>query len=257
MADRTADAKAAEIAAQAREVEEVSEESTEARAAGLSEEEVTQRIEAARKQEKDKLYKEIEGLKSSVSTLTELAEAERKAKETAEQTARNAAEEERQKSLTAEEKLAEKLNTLEEKLVKEAEERQNLRRELQEVELQRELDEYRNRILNEAGDEIIHELVTGNSKEDIDRNAAIAKDKYTQLFQAALDRAKGERQAAVAGNMPGTTNPDPDAMDEEALARNLVSTDPNKRAKNEVSEEYMKQRETLLEQVAQAYKNQA
>lgn len=225
--------------------------------AEVAEEEVNKKIEAARKQEKDKLYKEITDLKSSVESLTELAQAERQAKEDAENKADGIAEKERQKSLSTEEKLAEKLNTLEERLVKEGEERQILKQELQKAELTRELESYRTLVLNEAGDEIIPELVTGNSKEDIDRNVAVAKAKYEQLFQAAFNKAKGERQASVTGNMPGPTNPDPDAMDEEDLARTMATTDPAKRAKNEVSEDYLKQRDTLLDQVARAYKNQA
>ena len=248
----TPESKAAEIAAQgAEDVQDVIEQEV------LTEEDVNKRIEEARKQEKDKLYKEITELKSSVKDLAGLAEAERAAKEQAELAANDAAETERRKALSTEDRLAEQLNSLEERLAEEANERARLREELQSVERKRELDNYRNKVLGEAGDEIISELVTGDSIEDIDKNAAIAKAKYGELFQAAFDKAKGEKQATLTGNMPGPTNPDPDAMDEEELSRRVIATDPNKRAKNQVSEEYMQQREVLLEQVARAYKKQA
>jgi hypothetical protein len=258
MADRRADAKAAEAREAAQQEEVVQQGITEAAEGSvLTEEEVTRRIEEARKQEKDKLYKEINELKSSVKDLADIAEAEKSAKEKAEEAAQNVAETERQKALSTEEKLAEQLNKLEERLAMEAGERQALKTELETVERQRQLEAYKAKILSEAGDEIIAELVTGDSIEDIDKNTAIAKAKYGELFQAAFDKAKGEKKDELTSSMPGPTNPDPDAMDEEELSRSLVGTDPEKRAKNQVSEDYLKQRDTLLEQVAQAYRNQA
>ena len=220
---------------------------------GLSEEEVNRRIEEARKQEKDKLYGKIEKLEGNLTTLTELAEAERKAKEDAEAKARAAAEEERQKGLSENEKSAERLRAVEERLAEEARQREELQQALEDEKLQRELEAYRHQVLSEAGDEIIPELVTGNSKEAIEQNAAIAKDKYKQLFDAALEKAKGEAGQAVRDGMPGSTNPDPDAMDEQGLNLNLSSLEPGKRAKNGISEDYVKNRDQILDEVARAY----
>lgn len=225
----------------------------EAKAAGLTEEEVNKRIEAVRKQEKDKLYGEISSLREMVKELRDSAKAEQEAKEKIAQEAEAQADAERKAKLSSEERMIEQLRTFEERLAREASERQRLEDELDEERSQRELDTYRQSLIKIAGDDIIPDLVQGKSKEDIDRSVAFAKSRYQELFSASKAKSEGN----VAKNMPGSSNPDPDAMDEAELQGSIanfeIDMDRYGRDRQYKTEMDTKRRE-VTERVSSAYR---
>lgn len=226
---------------------------TEAKAEGLTEEEVNKRIEAARKQEKDKLYGEIGSLRDMVKELRDSAKAEKEAKEQAQQEAQAQAEAERKAKLSTEERMAEQLRTIEEKLIREASERQRLEDELDDERAQRQLDEYRQSLIKIAGDDIIPDLVQGKSKEDMDRSVAFAKSRYQELFSASKAKSEGN----VAKNMPGSSNPDPDAMDEAELQGSIANfeIDMDRYSRDRVYRTEMDaKRREVTERVSSAYR---
>lgn len=210
------------------------------KASELTAEEVTKLIEKARKQEKDKLYPEITELKGQVKDLLALAEKSEDEKERIKKEAEKQAEKERQKGQSAEERLADQLSRFEERLAEERaerdrlsaevkEERERLNTELSEERTQRKLDEYKAQLLRDAGDEIIEELVTGTTVEELDKSKALAEAKYKELFDAALEKAKGERGGpggkGSAPDAPRPTNPDMTTEEEKELQTNLSNLD--------------------------------
>lgn len=219
----------------------------------LTEEEVAKRIEAARKQEKDKLYSKIEDLSQTVTELSAKAKAEQEAKEAAEQAAAEELEKERLASLSAEDKLAEKMKHIEEQLAVEAAERERLEQQLAEERELAELEAYRQELLQQAGEDIIPDLVRGNSRTEVENSVAYAKARYQELFQATKAKAEG----VVTQNMPGPTNPDPAALDEADLQKSIadLNIDPKRYARDpNYRSEMDEKREAVLDQVGQLYK---
>lgn len=215
---------------------------------GLTEEDINKLIEKARKEEKDKLYGSIDDLKGNVKTLEDKIKADEEVKEKLKAEADAKAEKSRLKNLSIEEKLTEQLNTIEEQLHQSHERQDKLEREARESAEKQELEAYKAQILKDAGDEIITDLVRGNSKEEIDTNTAIAKSRFQEIFQAAKEKAEGKKRE-VGGQMPGPTDPDPAPIEEEEL-RGIIKP-------NMSPEEYEENREKILGQVEDIYKRMA
>lgn len=230
----------------------------------LTKEQALEFAEKARKQEKDKLYGTIEKLQEKLETLTEAQKADQEEKKKIREEAEAAAEKERQAKLSSEDKLAEQLSKLAEKLDKEASAREELEAKLAEEREARALDSYRQKALSEAGNEIIPDLVRGNSQEEIDRNVALAKSRFQELFKAATDKAKGEKGDQVKENMPGPTDTSPAALEEAEIQKQLgtIEIDQDRyfgnrkkgiRADQKYRAEINQAREELKEKLARTY----
>lgn len=156
---------------------------------------VKELVQNARKQEKDKLYKTLE-------------QREKEAKELQEQLqqAMEALKKYEEQNLTAEEKVQREL----EKLRKEHDELvQALQREKEEAERKArkaELERYKAEKLREAGNEIIPELVGGDSEEEIDASIERAKAKYQEIAQQFEAKLK-QTQTAQIKDAFHSTNP--------------------------------------------------
>lgn len=225
----------------------------EAKKEGLSEAEVNKRIEAARKQEKDKLYSEITSLKEMVKALTDKANAEDAAKKQVDEEAKRKLDEERRAKLSSEDRFAEQLKNLEERLAREAGERQRLSDELTRKEEDATLDRYREKAVREAGEDVIPELIQGKSTDEIDRSLAYAKQRFQELFDASKAKAEGN----VRRNMPGPSNPDPDPMEEAELQSSISKLDIDlKRYRSDKAyrAEMDQRRDQALDRVSSAYK---
>lgn len=236
---------------------------------GLSQDDINRLIEAARKQEKDKLYETISSLKDQVTDLSEGRKNEKAEREKVEETARAEAERERLAKLSAEERFTEQLSKFEEQLAERKAAEQRLRAELDQERTLAELERYKNEVLSSAGDEILRELVTGKTKSEIDASVNSAKAKYQDYFASAVQNAKGDPGRKVktdmTGRMPSPADPDPDPMDEEDLKglRGLTRPDMNTGQMNSreqilarnrgVSKEYEKNKEDLLNKVGDLY----
>jgi hypothetical protein len=158
-----------------------------------------------RKEEKDKLYTELQSLKASMKSIedqraAELAEATRKQqeKEAALQTKR---EEEMSAKQLLESKLKETNDTWEERFGKLQSERDLERAQLAKERAYNELIDYRNAKLTENADSIapqFHPFISGDSKEQIDSAIAQAQlqtqsiaDELAQARQQQLSQQRG------------------------------------------------------------------
>ena len=234
------------------EVEQQEEGSAATRGKTLTEAEVQELIEKVRKQEKDKLYGKIEELSGTVSELNAKAKAEQEVKEKVDAEAKAKADAKRKAELSTEERLAEQMKTFEEQLAKEATERMRLQEELAEERQRQEVETYRQELLKQAGDEIIPDLVRGETRQDIEHSIAFAKTRYQELFQATKSKAEGK----VTQNMPRTTNPDPAALDEAELEKSLANLDIDpRRYQRDLNyrSDMDKKRTALLEQIGGMY----
>lgn len=191
---------------------------------GLSPEDVQKQVERARKEEKDKLYPQIEGLKSDLKEIQNILKAEREEKNKIQKEAERRAEQERQSKLSDVERTQEILSRLEEQLKDEREERKRFESRLAERDRKDELDRYRNRLIEANKDEIIPELVHGNSVEELDESLEIAKARYKEFEEKFNQR----RSDTTRRGMPGPTNPDIEALEEQELSRDLTQFDGDK-----------------------------
>ena len=237
----------------------------------LTQEDINKLIEAARKQEKSKLCDTIDELKTQVNSLSEQTKKEADEKKRVEEEAAAKADSERQKTLTAEERFTEQLKRLEERMAEEARNTARLKEELDRERAQAELDRYKHQQLEEAGSEVIKELVRGSSKEEIDHTVALAKNKYQEVFQAALKQAEGNTKEPanklgdVSKNMPKPGAPDDGEQDQVDLG-GYVNRGPEtgvkaKRSRDDILKsktsgidpEYLKNRDKILNSVGKAY----
>ncbi len=170
---------------ESKETEETTEEKPEVKPEGKKEEKVEQKVdldaltERIRKEEKEKLYASFEKYKADAKTAEEAKKA-----------AEDKLKEYENKNLTAEEQAALRFTELEES-------NKQLQSQLQEIvtlandkitTLQLELA--KKEILSKYGDEILEELVSGNSLEELAESAEKAHRRYKAITEAAVSKAK-------------------------------------------------------------------
>ncbi len=159
-------------------------------------------IQKARQEEKDKLYPEIEALKNKNKTLseelqtktTEITDLQKKIEET---TAKyTTMEEELEELKSKNEKAGEKDKELQ-KLQKTIGELTTKLKDIEKIAEEREkaneervrkmnLELFKKEKLLEAGDEIILELVSGETEEEITTSIETAKAKYKEIYEKAV-----------------------------------------------------------------------
>lgn len=213
---------------------------------GLTEEQVTALLEKARKEEKDKLYPQLDEFKTSLKEVQEALRAEKEEKERIRKEAEETAEAERQAKLSADDRQLEVLKRLEEQLNAEREERKKLAESLDRKEREATLRAYRERAIAAAGEEIIPELVTGNTEAEIDAAVRNAKARYEELAKK-FKVANGEQ---VRRDLSGGANPGLDALEEEELEKQINAVDQNKYNSDP------KYREEVQRLLAHAYQSQ-
>lgn len=215
----------------------------EAREEGVSEEEIQRRVQAARKEEKDKLYPKIEELSNLVKEQQEYIREQKEKQAEEEKKAADAAEKRRLAKLSEEERESEARKKLEEQLKEEREAREALEKRIAEKERATQLEEYRKGALRAAGDRVIPELVVGNSEEEIDAAVETAKAKYEEIE----NQLREERGQQVREQLSQSTSPDTEALVEEELEQRLSAVDQDKYLKDP---EY---REKIKNQLEAAY----
>lgn len=161
-------------------------------------------LEKARKQEKDKLYPQIETMQEELKRLREAEEERtRLAKDADEQ--RKAAEAEQQRlareaaeaEMSAKELLEQQRLEWEQRFQTIQQEREAERRTLELERQYSELQQYRARRMGEESENIIPELidlVTGNSQDEIEQSIAGLRDRSARIIEAATGAAQATRQ---------------------------------------------------------------
>jgi membrane protein involved in colicin uptake len=196
-------------------------------------------LEAARKQEKDKLYAQIQGLQEEQRKASEALAAIQKAKDdelaavqAAEaqkaEEARKKAEEEMSAKALLEQKLAETTQTWQQKFEQMEAERAQEKALLEKEREYQALVSYRNDAIAAAGDDIapqFFDFIQGDTKEQIDAGIARAKaatESIAQQFQAAqqtqLSQMRGVSTAGYAPVGPMENNPGQQTVSPEQLA---------------------------------------
>jgi flagellar biosynthesis GTPase FlhF len=185
-------------------------------------------LEAARKQEKDKLYAQIQSLQEEQRKASEALAAIQKAKDTELATiqaaeaqkaeeARKKAEQEMTAKQLLEQKLAETTQTWEQKFQQMEQERAQEKALLEKERAYQDLVNYRNKAIADAGDAIapqFHDFIAGESQEQIDAGIARAKaatESLTSQFQEVqrqqLAQMRGVSTAGYAPVGPMENNP--------------------------------------------------
>lgn len=173
----------------------------------LTEEEVNRRIEAARQQEKDKLYERLEAEAAARKKLEEQMQAfntDLTARQQAEEEARKAAEAAAEEKRLAELSFGEKLTETEQRFSSQV---QTLQQQLAErdaiLEKERQFNElvqYVNQQMQtEVGQSIIPELrdmVVGNTREEIDASISALAQRSATILQQVASVAQDARQGA-------------------------------------------------------------
>lgn len=212
-------------------------------------------LEAARKQEKDKLYAQLESLQTEQKRASEALAAMQKAKDdelaAVQATEAQKAEEARKKAeaeMSAkqllEQKLAETTQTWQQKFEQmEAERAQEKALLAKEREFQ-ELVSYRNNAISAAGDDIapqFFDFIQGDTKEQIDAGIARAKaatESIAQQFAAAqqtqLSQMRGVSTAGYAPVGPMENNPGQQQVTDAQIAAMSMAEYQQFRAKTGV-----------------------
>lgn len=203
-------------------------------------------LKKVREQEKSKLYPQIESLKEELSSLKK-AEMERAAEEERrraelEAEAKRKAEEE----MDVRELLKQKESDWQAQLEREREEREKAFALLERERTFSELNEYRARRLEDERDNIIPELIdliTGNSREEIEESIAGLKSRSARIIESAQSAMQNARREMTGSRVtsppsgPLDNNSDQSQVTAEQIAAMSVT-------------EYAKYRNKLLGQAA-------
>lgn len=216
-----------------------------AEAQGLSEEEVQNRVEAARKQEKDKLYAQINELKDLVKEQQEYIRNQQKEQEEEKKRKEEEAEKRRLAKLSEEDRQTEHMRKLEEKLEQSEQARRQFEIEVLENQRKERLEKYKAKVLALAGDSILPQLVDivrGESEEEINMTLANAKARSEEI----INQFRKERGEQVRQGM-STTSPDTEALEEDELKNRISDVDTDRYMRDE---EY---RDSLKAQIGNEY----
>lgn len=214
---------------------------------GLSEDEVNERVQKARKEEKDKLYPQLEEVKNALKEVQQTLRAEREEKEAIKKKAEEEAEAERVKQLSADEQTKEVLHRLEEQLREEREARERFKQELEQEKKSEALRRYRAEAIQAANiPKPLQAMVNGNSKEEIDEAVKYAKASHEEIVEQAKEEARKQFRKGLS-----TANPDTEALEEDELENQLGRIDEEKYQRDPVY------RERVKEMLATAYQRGA
>ena len=209
-------------------------------------------VEKARQQEKDKLYPQLDDLKSSVAELRQDRERRIELEQEVEKRTAAEAEAARQAELTWQQRIEEQTAGIAAQLTTEREER---KREQALFEKEREfsgLQTYRAEALAAAGDTVyphLQENVVGNSREEIDAALTRAQTQTTEIVKDVREQLSATRQA-----MPGTsvTAPPVGPSDTQAGTRTFTEEELRRMPMSE----YQKYRDVLLPAASRSQRDQ-
>lgn len=161
-------------------------------------------LEKARKQEKDKLYPQIESMGEELKRLREaeeqrtaLAQTEAQQRAEAQKEQERLAREAAEAEMSAKELLEAQRREFDERFAQIEQERMAERRALELERQYSELQQYRARRLGEEQENIIPELldlITGNTQDEIEQSIAGLRDRSARIIEAAAGAAQATRQ---------------------------------------------------------------
>jgi hypothetical protein len=200
-----------------------------------------------RSQEKDKLYPQIEKLKSELEEIKQMREAELAAKQ-AEKEAQDVEERTRlEADLDVRELLKKKETEWSEQLERERQERERAFALLEREKTFAEIQNFRQQRLEEEREAIIPELldlVTGNTQDEINTSIESLKDRSTRILESAQQAMQSARKEMTGSRV---TAPPTGPLDINSEQRNFTDDEISAMPMNE----YAKYRQRLLSPKAQ------
>jgi hypothetical protein len=200
-----------------------------------------------RSQEKDKLYPQIEKLKSELEEIKQMREAELAAKQ-AEKEAQDVEERTRlEADLDVRELLKKKETEWSEQLERERQERERAFALLEREKTFAEIQNFRQQRLEEEREAIIPELldlVTGNTQDEINTSIESLKDRSTRILESAQQAMQSARKEMTGSRV---TAPPTGPLDINSEQRNFTADEISAMPMNE----YAKYRQRLLSPKAQ------
>lgn len=157
-------------------------------------------IAKARQQEKDKLYPQLEEMRTKLELLQKEREERLAAEESLRKQAETEADEKRKAELTLKERVAQMEQEMEDKFRSVQEEREREKAILEHERRLMALNEYRQRRVNEERDNILPELldlVSGGSEDEIDMSIAGLRERTDRILEGA--RQALAPQSPIAG----------------------------------------------------------
>lgn len=195
----------------------------------------------ARQQEKDKLYPQIEDMRTRLDELQKEREDRAAAEQALREKAEKDAEDKRKAELTLKERVAQIEKETEDKFRLMQEERERERAILEHERRLMQLNEYRQRRVNEERDNILPELVdliSGTTEEEIEASITGLRERSDRILE-------GARQAlAPAGPLTGARVTAPPAGPLDSASENRLPSPDEIRAMD--INEYQKYRDKLL-----------
>jgi DNA repair exonuclease SbcCD ATPase subunit len=211
--------------------------------------EVAKRIQEARKQEKDKLYPQLEKLQEEISILRKerenanALEAQREAERAAKRAEREAERKAKQEEdMSVKDLLKAKESEWQKKLEAEAAERERAFALLQREREFQELQNYRQQRLEAERDNIMPELldlISGNSKDEIEQSILGLKDRTAKILDSVAQAAQQNRKEMVGARV---TAPASGPLDNDSASNSFASGDIS----NMSMADYIKNRDKLL-----------
>lgn len=199
---------------------------------GLSAEDVTKLVEKARKEEKDKLYPQIDALTKGIKELQDAMREQQDEKKRIEKETKDKAEAERKAKLSETERTAEILGRLEERLEREQKSREEFEQKLAERDRRDALRRHRENLLKgtptEYSEYLYEDTVQGNSVAELD-DAYVRAEARAKEIAERIKAAQGDK---VRRGMPRTTNPDLSAQEEQELDESLQHIDQDRYLKD-------------------------
>lgn len=171
--------------------------------------EITLAVEAARKQEKDKLYsrlQELDSVKTEMSKRLDETNASLKVLLQERDDARKALNEKAQAEMTAEERVAARLKALEERESLLQQQLERVATEAASRIRESELKVYRANKIAESG-LTLTELVNGSNEAEIDAAILRAKEREETIFAKAREQVRGELSKQLPKPMPSPATP--------------------------------------------------
>lgn len=185
------------------------------------------KLAQARKDEKDKLYKTYAQIKEELRIKNE----ELAKFKAAEEEAAKKAEEERLAKLTEQERMREEINKASARVEQLTSAFTSLQKETEEKLKLKELELLKERLISEARGQLIPELVSGNSEEELLQSVEKAKQRYLQLREDIVKdveklKTKPIEPSTIATETPQTRITPPQTTQQQPTAKDIFSMTP-------------------------------
>lgn len=199
-------------------------------------------INRARREEKDKLYPELQSLKEQVNTLTAAQQAELDRQAEQQRLAQEQQQREAEEEMSARQLLETRTAELQAQIAEERQARENAMAMLEQERRFAELQAYRTMVIEQNRDDIIPELidlVAGNTREEVDASIAGLRERSSRILGNIEQAQQSARQNLTGARV---TAPSAGPLDDYTGQRTFTPDE----IRNMSQEDWAKHRATFL-----------